>query len=208
MGGGLLLLFLLGWFAREQWAVRTGQVRSLAVLPFTALTPMPDGEQLGIGLADALITRLSNTGGLIVRPTSAILKFTAADRDSIALARRLEVDAILDGRLQRDGEQLRLTVQLLRAGDGKAFRPLTPKAALKRVMKYYGNGFYRVDARQRTIESYEAAALSPASAIAPGEERRGILFFETLRNSPSPSGLTLSVFGATPGNAPLNIKLN
>ena len=149
VGGGLLLLFLLGWFAREQWAVRTGQVRSLAVLPFTALTPMPDGEQLGIGLADALITRLSNTGGLIVRPTSAILKFTAADRDSIALARRLEVDAILDGRLQRDGEQLRLTVQLLRAGDGKALWAESFEAAA-------GNSF----ALQRAVSERLAHALT------------------------------------------------
>lgn len=126
---------------------------------------------------------------------------------NLPLAGVIAVDVALANRTSMpiNAGSLRLE---LRAGDGKAFRPLTPKAALKRVMKYYGNGFYRLDARQRTIESYEAVALSPASAIAPGEERRGILFFETQRNSTQPSGLTLSVFGATPGNAPLNIKLN
>ena len=118
-GSGLLLLFLFGWLARDQWTARSGQVHSLAVLPFAALTPSAESEQLGIGLADALITRLSNTGGLVVRPTGTVLKFTAVDRDSIALGRKLEVDAVLDGHLQRDGEQVRLTVQLVRISDGK-----------------------------------------------------------------------------------------
>lgn len=119
-GGALLLLFLFGWLAREQWAAHTGQIRSLAVLPFVTLTQTPESEQLGVGLADALITRLSNMGGLVVRPTGTVLKFTTADRDSIALGRKLAVDAVLDGHLQHDGEQVRLTVQLVSTGDGKS----------------------------------------------------------------------------------------
>lgn len=118
-GGGLLLLFLFGWIARDHWTARAGQVHSLAVLPFASLTPSPESEQLGIGLADALITRLGNAGGFVVRPTGTVLKFTAADRDSIELGRKLEVDAVLDGHLQHDGGQVRLTVQLVRIRDGK-----------------------------------------------------------------------------------------
>jgi DNA-binding winged helix-turn-helix (wHTH) protein/TolB-like protein len=118
LGGLLLVLGSLGWFSWTRWGARTTQVGSLAVMPFTMLAQTPDEEHLGMGLTDALITRLSNVGGLVVRPTSAVLKFTAADRDALALGRKLGVDAVLDGHLQRSGEQVRLTVQLQRTADG------------------------------------------------------------------------------------------
>jgi hypothetical protein len=72
-------------------------------------------------------------------------------------------------------------------------------------MKFYGNSFYRVDARQNTIESYEATALPLNSEIAPQEERRGLLFFEAQRNTTRLEGLTLSIAGA---GTPINIKLD
>jgi DNA-binding winged helix-turn-helix (wHTH) protein/TolB-like protein len=113
---GLILLGWLIWARRGNWA---GQIESLAVLPFTTLASPQDEEHLGLGLADALITRLSNTGGVVVRPTSAVQKFIASDRDPVALGQKLAVDAVLDGRLQRSGEQFRLTVQLVRISDGR-----------------------------------------------------------------------------------------
>ena len=124
VGGALVVLLLLGWFSWERWAGHAGQIRTMAVLPFVMLTQarhddvVQDAEQLGIGLADALITRLSNAGGLVVRPTSSVLKFTAADRDAPALGRKMGVDAVLDGHLQRSGDEVRLTVQLLSTQDG------------------------------------------------------------------------------------------
>jgi tetratricopeptide (TPR) repeat protein len=82
------------------------------------LAEAQDGEHLGVGLADALITRLGATGAIAVRPTSAIQKYATAERDPLEIGRRLEVEAVLDGRVQRAGDELRLTVQLLRTGDG------------------------------------------------------------------------------------------
>lgn len=93
----------------------------------------------------------------------------------------------------------------LRDANGKPLKPLTPKNALKRVMRFYGNSVYRIDARQRTIESYEATGLPLASAISSQEERRGVLFFETGRGTIRLDGLTLSISG---GTSPMSIKLN
>ncbi|MFN7930650.1 MAG: tetratricopeptide repeat protein [Blastocatellia bacterium] len=118
--GALLIFLAIGGFAFYRWLTPPATIQSIAVLPFVTLPPTAsDAEPLGIGLADALITRLSNTGSLIVRPTSAVLKLTAVDRDVVALGRKLGVDAVLDGHLQRSGEQIRLSVQLLRTADGK-----------------------------------------------------------------------------------------
>lgn len=94
-------------------------IHSLAVLPFRELGGTGQDESLGLGLADALITRLSNLGTLTVRPTNAVERYVKAREDTLALGRKLGVDALLDGRLQRSGEQLRLTVQLIRVEDGK-----------------------------------------------------------------------------------------
>lgn len=95
------------------------QIHSLAVLPFTELGGAGQEETLGLGLADALITRLSNLNTLAVRPTNAVESYVKRQSEALEIGRKLGVDALLDGRYQRLGGQLRLTVQLIRVKDGK-----------------------------------------------------------------------------------------
>ena len=90
--------------------------RSVAILPFHAIGMVPDEDYLAVGMADALITRLSNVQKLAVRPTSAILKYVSRS-DAMAAARELRVDAILDGRMQRQGDRIRVTTQLVGVRD-------------------------------------------------------------------------------------------
>ncbi len=151
VGGLAVLLLSLAAviFFRRQPPQSAGQVRSLAVLPFSPLNPGARDESLGLGLADALITQLSNTGVIAVRPTSAIQQYTAAGRDPLAIGRQLGVEAVLDGRVQRSGDQLRLTVQLLRAGDG------TPLWA-----ESFDEQFTNVFAVQKTVSAKIARALT------------------------------------------------
>jgi DNA-binding winged helix-turn-helix (wHTH) protein/tetratricopeptide (TPR) repeat protein len=92
--------------------------RSLAVLPFSSLGAEEDDRALALGMADALITRLAATGRVAVRPTGAIRRFASADLDPVEAGRQLGVDAVLDGRLQRSGTRLRLTLQLVPTGGG------------------------------------------------------------------------------------------
>ncbi|NNE98103.1 MAG: protein kinase [Pyrinomonadaceae bacterium] len=90
---------------------------SIAVLPFKRINVGMNGETeddfLGLGLADALITRLSRVRDLIVRPTSSIQSFTEVKFDSLLAGKELQVDHILDGSIKRAGDRLRVTVQLL-----------------------------------------------------------------------------------------------
>jgi DNA-binding winged helix-turn-helix (wHTH) protein/TolB-like protein/Tfp pilus assembly protein PilF len=99
------------------WSSRPPRVRSLAVLPFKPLAESGGVDHLGVGMADALITRLSAIDEVIVRPTSATLRY--ADADPAAAGRELLVDAVLDGRVQRSDRSIRLTVQLTRVTDGR-----------------------------------------------------------------------------------------
>ncbi len=87
-------------------------IESIAVLPFQPLSS-PAVPELGSGLADAVITRLGNTRRVTVRSTSAILQYTASVLDLPAAGRALGVDAILDGKYQRNGARLRVSVQLI-----------------------------------------------------------------------------------------------
>jgi DNA-binding winged helix-turn-helix (wHTH) protein/Flp pilus assembly protein TadD len=87
--------------------------RTLAVLPFGSLGSDEAERALGLGMADALITRLAATGRVAVRPTATIRRFSGADVDPVEAGRQLGVDAVLDVRLQRSEARLRLTVQLV-----------------------------------------------------------------------------------------------
>jgi len=93
-------------------------IRSLAVLPFQTLGGKSGDEYLGLGMADALITRLANTGKIIVRPTSAIQKYSRQELSPQAVGLEQGVDTVLDGRIQREVGHVRLTVQLIRVRDG------------------------------------------------------------------------------------------
>lgn len=96
-----------------------GEINSVAVLPFVSLADETDEEFFGLGIADALITQLTRTGQIITRPTTSVLKFRYADRDTVAIAEQLNVDAILEGNFQRSGNRVRLTAQMLDAASGK-----------------------------------------------------------------------------------------
>src|SRR5262249_7747446 len=62
--------------------------------------------------------RINQTGGLIVRPTSAVRRYLTEDTDALTAARQLNADAVLEGSVQRADDRLRVSVNLLRVGDG------------------------------------------------------------------------------------------
>jgi DNA-binding winged helix-turn-helix (wHTH) protein/TolB-like protein/Flp pilus assembly protein TadD len=105
--------------ARHEHRVAESDVRSIAVLPFKPLGAEQGNELLGLGMADALIIKLSDLNRISVLPTSAVFKYTGRDVDSLDAGRELKVDAVLDGTVQRDGERVRVTAQLVRLSDGK-----------------------------------------------------------------------------------------
>ena len=91
----------------------------VAVLPFRSLGPAPIEEYMQIGMADAVITRLSGLKALAVRPTSAVSQYLAEGRDPIAIGRRLRADHVLDGTMQHSGNRVRVTTQLVEVATGR-----------------------------------------------------------------------------------------
>ena len=99
--------------------------KTLAVLPFKLLNIIASNgnhdtgdEFLGIGLADALITRLGNMRRFSVRPTGTVLQYANAEEDSLTIGKRLGVAFVLDGRILKVRDKIRVTVQLISIKDG------------------------------------------------------------------------------------------
>lgn len=97
---------------------------SVAVLPFRSLDQQEGDEHLGLGMTDAVITKLSNVRALVVRPTSAVLHYADGATDPAKAGHELAVESLLDGKVQKSGDRIRVTVQLIRVDDG---RPLWAK---------------------------------------------------------------------------------
>jgi len=96
---------------------RDAGVKSIAVLPLKLINlgeVTDTGESfLGVGLADAMITRLSGVRTLAVRPTSAIVAYNDPGSDPLRAGRELSVDFVLDGRIKMLGNRVRVSLQLL-----------------------------------------------------------------------------------------------
>jgi DNA-binding winged helix-turn-helix (wHTH) protein/TolB-like protein/Tfp pilus assembly protein PilF len=122
----ILVIALVGvifWLSIDTKPAETGAGQtpfrgSIAVLPFKALDANEREEYLGLGMADTLITKLSNIGQIKVRPTSAVRKYANQEQDSLAAGREQKVDAVLEGSIQRVGDKMRVTVRLLNVSDG------------------------------------------------------------------------------------------
>jgi DNA-binding winged helix-turn-helix (wHTH) protein/TolB-like protein len=111
---------VLGYFV---WPWRAGEqrvlVRRLAILPFRNLKPDDQTEFLGSSLADATTTRLRSFNSLIVRPSSYVEKYRGVDVDPKQVAVELDVDTLMTGTFLKDGNNLRVTVQLIDVNKGE-----------------------------------------------------------------------------------------
>lgn len=116
----ILLVAFFSWrFNRESGKQsNVAQIRTIAVLPFKPLVNNKSDGALEMGMADALITKLSSLQQITVRPTSSITKYVEANADPLTAGRELQVEAVLEGKVQRADNKIRVTVQLLRVNDG------------------------------------------------------------------------------------------
>jgi serine/threonine protein kinase/TolB-like protein len=89
------------------------QLRTLAILPFQNLKPDPATDFLGFSLADALTTKLAYVNSLSVRPSSAVDKYRNQAVDPRKAGAELQVDTLLTGSYVKDGDELRISTQLV-----------------------------------------------------------------------------------------------
>lgn len=118
VSGSALLFVLLGLFnvADVRTRLRTGagpEIRSIAVLPLRNLSSDPNQEYFSDGLTDELITDLAHITSLKVISHTSTIQYKDAKRSLPEIARELNVDGIIEGTVQRSGDRVRITAQLI-----------------------------------------------------------------------------------------------
>jgi TolB-like protein/Tfp pilus assembly protein PilF len=89
------------------------KIRSLAVLPLKNLSGDPNQEYLADGMTEALIGRLSRIGGLRVTSRTSVMAFQDARIPAPEIAKKLDVDAIVEGSVIREGDRIRIHAQMI-----------------------------------------------------------------------------------------------
>ena len=128
--GGVLIV-AIGWLLvdkfvlQEESSVPVAQtsdevvtVKSVAVLPFVAMSSGPDDEYFADGLTEEILNSLARLPELLVTARTSAFAFKGLDTSVPEIAIKLGVAHVVEGSVRRSGEQLRITAQLIRASDG------------------------------------------------------------------------------------------
>jgi len=115
LSAGLALLLLGG--STYLLVGRGNQLRSLAVLPFAVDASDPETQFLGDRLTENLIKRLSQAPGLRVKSRTSVERYRGDKADPASAGAALAVEAVLAGRIHREGERLSISAELLDARD-------------------------------------------------------------------------------------------
>jgi len=94
------------------------QEKSIAVLPFIDMSPQKDQEYFCDGMTEDLINRLSNVQGLKVPARTSVFMLKGKTPDIREVGDKLKVQTVLEGSIQKSGNQLRITAQLINVADG------------------------------------------------------------------------------------------
>lgn len=115
-----LLILVAGMLVIRKYTAPNEEIKSIAILPFKLLNSNSDCDGcLELGMADALIAKLSKLEQISVRPTSAILSYNERNFDPLAAGRELGVDVVMEGTVQRVNQRIRVRVQLINIKDGR-----------------------------------------------------------------------------------------
>ncbi|MBA3255979.1 MAG: protein kinase [Pyrinomonadaceae bacterium] len=119
LGVAIALVISIAAVVLFAYSLRAGKseaaIDSIAVLPFQNKSSDADTEYLSDGLAESLIYRLSQLPNLKVSPTSSVIRYKGKDTDIAQIAKELEVDAVMSGRVSQRGENLTISVELVDA---------------------------------------------------------------------------------------------
>lgn len=98
---------------RSARTTRPPEIRSLAVLPLRNLSSDQAHEYFADGMTEALIAELSRIGALRVISRTSAMGYKNTDKLMTQVAQELNVDGVIEGSIIRDGDQVRITVQLI-----------------------------------------------------------------------------------------------
>jgi TolB-like protein/Flp pilus assembly protein TadD len=117
---GLLAIVALGGFAGYRYfnSAGSGQISSMAVMPFVNDDQNPDLEYLSDGMTETLMNSLSQLPGLSVKARSSVFRYKGKETDAQTIGKELGVQAILNGRVVKRFDNLTLFLELVDTNSG------------------------------------------------------------------------------------------
>jgi len=148
--------------------VAPAKIQSVAVLPLKNLTGDPNQEYFADGMTDALIGRLSRIHGLRVISRTSVMRFKNPQISVPEIAKVLQVDAIVEGSVMRDGNRIRVTAQMIRGATDEHFWSETYDRELRDVFTLQSELAQSIAEHvEATATGEERARLAAARPVAP-----------------------------------------
>ncbi len=167
---GLAGAITIAVFLYRVLATPSHPIDSVAVLPLASMNiaESPEDEYLAFGLTEALTAELSKIGGLKVISQTSAMQYKGARRSLPQIARELGVDAVVEGSVVRDGNEIRVTVQLIEAATDTHLWAETYQRELRGILTMQTE-IARAIAREVhiTLTPGEQAALNTTRAVNP-----------------------------------------
>ena len=170
--GGLVVVTVVaiayGVFPRPRADAGTEEIRSLAVLPLKNLSADTAQEYLADGMTEALIAKLSGIHNLRVTSHTSVMRFENTQMTVPEIAQTLHVDAIVEGSVIRQGNQVRVTAQLIRGATDDHFWAQTYDRDLADVLALQSDVAQSIaDKVEVTITGSEHERLAASRRVAP-----------------------------------------
>jgi len=120
----VILLAMALWFGRSSRippAASATEIKSLAVLPMANFSGDPSQDYFAEGITETLISGLAKVTALRVTSRTSVMQFKGTQKSVKQIAQELNVDAVIEGSVQRFGDKIRVNVRLI---DGATENPL------------------------------------------------------------------------------------
>jgi TolB-like protein len=171
----VLVLLALGWYFYGQPTFRKGDAttpvaagqNSVAVLPFANMSGKPDEDYFSDGMTEELLNVLAKVPQLQVVARTSVFEFKGKGGDVREIGRKLGVSHIVEGSVRRDGQEVRITAQLVRVSDGFHVWSETYDRKLDSVFALQDEIAARIG--QQLVSSLVAPTAKPARAEIPPE---------------------------------------
>ena len=152
------------------------QIRALAVLPLDNLSGDPTQEYFADGMTEALIGNLARIRALRVVSRTSVMRFRGAKRPLAEIARALNVDAIVEGSVQRTSDRVRISVQLVHAATDAHLWAREYERELTDILKLQGDVARAVaEEIQVQITAEERARLASVGTVNPAAYQEYLL---------------------------------
>ena len=154
---------------RDRFLAGGPPIRSIAVLPLANLSGDPEQEYFADGMTEALINDLCKVAALRVTSRTSVMQYKDGKKPLKEIARELHVDAIVEGSVTRAGERVKVSAQLIRAGEERQLWADSFERDMRDILALQGELAGTIAGAVRVrLTPQDHVRLASSRAVAPG----------------------------------------